>query len=94
MFELIALRYDKNFVIYVCMYVSREGIRMVIELKRDAIPAVVQNNLFKKTSLQVYRPHSFLYVCMYVCVCILDNFLRQYVGPDGKRHPAQENISS
>lgn len=31
---------------------DRDGIRMVIELKRDAIPAVVQNNLFKKTALQ------------------------------------------
>ena len=31
---------------------DREGIRVVIELKRDAIPALVQNNLFKKTSLQ------------------------------------------
>ena len=31
---------------------DRHGIRVVIELKRDAIPAVVQNNLFKKTALQ------------------------------------------
>jgi DNA gyrase subunit A len=31
---------------------DRDGIRVVIELKRDAIPAVVQNNLFKKTALQ------------------------------------------
>ena len=31
---------------------DRDGIRMVIELKRDAIPAIVQNNLFKKTGLQ------------------------------------------
>ena len=79
MFKLIALRYDKNFVIYVFMYVSREGIRMVIELKRDAIPAVVQNNLFKKTSLQVYRPHSFLYVCMYVCMCLYFRQLSQAI---------------
>ena len=31
---------------------DREGMRMVIELKKDAVPAVVQNNLFKKTALQ------------------------------------------
>jgi len=31
---------------------DRDGIRMVIELKRDAIPQVVQNNLYKKTQLQ------------------------------------------
>jgi DNA gyrase/topoisomerase IV subunit A len=31
---------------------DRDGMRMVIELKRDAVPAVVQNNLFKKTALQ------------------------------------------
>jgi DNA gyrase subunit A len=28
---------------------DRDGIRINIELKRDAIPQVVQNNLFKKT---------------------------------------------
>ena len=32
---------------------DRDGIRLVIELKRDAIPALVQNNLYKKTALQV-----------------------------------------
>ena len=31
---------------------DRDGIRVVIELKRDAIPALVQNNLYKKTALQ------------------------------------------
>ena len=31
---------------------DRDGVRVVIELKKDAIPALVQNNLFKKTSLQ------------------------------------------
>jgi DNA gyrase subunit A len=31
---------------------SREGIRVVFELKRDAVPAVVLNNLFKMTALQ------------------------------------------
>lgn len=31
---------------------DRDGIRVVIELKRDANPDVVQNNLFKKTALQ------------------------------------------
>ena len=31
---------------------DRDGIRVVVELKRDAVPALVQNNLFKKTSLQ------------------------------------------
>jgi DNA gyrase subunit A len=31
---------------------DREGLRVVIELKRDAIPEVVRNNLFKQTLLQ------------------------------------------
>jgi len=31
---------------------SREGMRIVIELKRDAVPDVVQNTLFKMTPLQ------------------------------------------
>ena len=31
---------------------DRDGVRLVIELKRDAVPALVQNNLFKKTALQ------------------------------------------
>ncbi|KAL7547483.1 hypothetical protein ACHAWF_010778 [Thalassiosira exigua] len=31
---------------------DRDGMRMVIELKRDAVAAVVQNNLLKKTPLQ------------------------------------------
>lgn len=31
---------------------DREGLRIVIELKRDAIPAIVQNNLYRKTALQ------------------------------------------
>ncbi|CAM9596691.1 unnamed protein product [Chrysoparadoxa australica] len=31
---------------------DREGVRVVIELKRDAVPQVVENNLFKKTPLQ------------------------------------------
>lgn len=31
---------------------DRDGIRVVIELKRDANPAIVQNNLYKKTALQ------------------------------------------
>ena len=31
---------------------DREGIRVVIELKRDAVPEVVQNNLFKLTQLR------------------------------------------
>ncbi|MDB5035377.1 MAG: gyrase subunit [Chlorobi bacterium] len=31
---------------------DREGLRIVIELKRDATPEVVMNNLFKHTSLQ------------------------------------------
>jgi DNA gyrase subunit A len=32
---------------------DREGIRMVIEIKRDAIPSVVLNNLYKHTQMQV-----------------------------------------
>lgn len=39
---------------------DRDGIRVVIELKRDAVPAVVQNNLFKKTSLQTSFSGNFL----------------------------------
>ena len=31
---------------------DKSGIRLIIELKRDAIPKVVLNNLFKHTSLQ------------------------------------------
>jgi DNA gyrase subunit A len=31
---------------------DRDGIRIVIELKRDSIPEVVQNNLFKQSGLQ------------------------------------------
>ncbi len=32
---------------------DRDGIRMVIELKRDAVPRVVLNNLYQKTQLQM-----------------------------------------
>lgn len=32
---------------------NRQGMRVVIELKRDAVPEVVQNNLFKHTALQI-----------------------------------------
>ncbi len=32
---------------------DRDGIRIVIDIKRDAIPSVVLNNLFKHTSMQV-----------------------------------------
>jgi DNA gyrase subunit A len=32
----------------------------VIELKRDAVPTVVENNLFKKTQLQVSFPGNLL----------------------------------
>eukprot|EP01032_Pedospumella_encystans_P020251 gene20251-23007_t len=39
---------------------DREGMRMVIELKKDAVPAVVQNNLFKKTALQTSFPGNML----------------------------------
>jgi len=39
---------------------DRDGIRVVIELKRDAVAAVVQNNLFKKTSLQTSFSGNFL----------------------------------
>jgi len=30
---------------------DRDGIRIVIELKKDAVPAVVQNNLYKKVRI-------------------------------------------
>jgi len=39
---------------------DRDGIRVVIELKRDAVAAVVQNNLYKKTSLQTSFSGNFL----------------------------------
>eukprot|EP00956_Cyclotella_meneghiniana_P042716 scaffold249306_cov73-Cyclotella_meneghiniana.AAC.3 len=39
---------------------DRDGIRMVIELKRDAVAAVVQNNLLKKTALQTSFSGNFL----------------------------------
>ncbi|GMH91219.1 hypothetical protein TrST_g1741 [Triparma strigata] len=39
---------------------DRDGIRIVIELKRDAVPAVVQNNLFKKTPMQSSFSGNFL----------------------------------
>jgi DNA gyrase subunit A len=39
---------------------DRDGIRVVIELKRDAVAAVVLNNLYKKTSLQTTFSGNFL----------------------------------
>ena len=39
---------------------DRDGIRVVIELKRDAVAAVVQNNLLKKTALQSTFSGNFL----------------------------------
>mmetsp|Transcript_19651 Transcript_19651/g.29154 ORF Transcript_19651/g.29154 Transcript_19651/m.29154 type:complete len:905 (-) Transcript_19651:1171-3885(-) len=39
---------------------DRDGIRVVIELKRDANPAVVLNNLYKKTPLQTSFSGNFL----------------------------------
>jgi DNA gyrase subunit A len=39
---------------------DRDGIRMVIELKRDAVPAIVLNNLYKKTALQTSFSGNFL----------------------------------
>ncbi|GAX23176.1 DNA gyrase subunit A [Fistulifera solaris] len=39
---------------------DRDGIRVVIELKRDAVPQVVLNNLFKKTALQTTFSGNFL----------------------------------
>lgn len=39
---------------------DREGIRVVLELKRDAVAAVVLNNLYKKTSLQTSFSGNFL----------------------------------
>ncbi|KAL3796886.1 hypothetical protein HJC23_008839 [Cyclotella cryptica] len=39
---------------------DRDGIRMVIELKRDAVAAVVQNNLLKKTALESTFSGNFL----------------------------------
>ena len=31
---------------------NRKGMRIVLDLKRDAVPQVVLNNLYKKTQLQ------------------------------------------
>mmetsp|Transcript_25222 Transcript_25222/g.55070 ORF Transcript_25222/g.55070 Transcript_25222/m.55070 type:complete len:840 (+) Transcript_25222:638-3157(+) len=39
---------------------DRDGIRVVIELKRDAVAAVVQNNLLKKSALQTTFSGNFL----------------------------------
>ena len=39
---------------------DRDGIRMVIELKRDAVAAIVLNNLYKKTPLQTSFSGNFL----------------------------------
>ena len=39
---------------------DRDGIRVVIELKKDAVPEVVQNNLYKKTPMQTSFGGNFL----------------------------------
>lgn len=39
---------------------DRDGIRVVLELKRDAAPAIVLNNLFKKTKLQTVFSGNFV----------------------------------
>eukprot|EP00613_Pedinella_sp_CCMP2098_P070681 CAMPEP_0171933674 /NCGR_PEP_ID=MMETSP0993-20121228/31419_1 /TAXON_ID=483369 /ORGANISM="non described non described, Strain CCMP2098" /LENGTH=998 /DNA_ID=CAMNT_0012574233 /DNA_START=224 /DNA_END=3220 /DNA_ORIENTATION=- len=39
---------------------DRDGVRVVIELKRDAVPGVVLNNLFQKTGLQTSFSGNFL----------------------------------
>jgi DNA gyrase subunit A len=39
---------------------DRDGIRVVLELKRDSIPAVVLNNLYKKTKLQTVFSGNFV----------------------------------
>ena len=39
---------------------DRDGIRVVFELKRDAVPAVVLNNLYQKTPLQTTFSGNFL----------------------------------
>lgn len=44
---------------------DRHGIRVVVELKRDATPKKVLNNLFKLTSLQTQFPAN--------CVALVDN---------------------
>jgi len=54
----------KNKVIEGISYVGdesgRQGLRVVVELKRDAIPMVVLNNLFKHTQMQVTFGVNFL----------------------------------
>mmetsp|Transcript_23829 Transcript_23829/g.56251 ORF Transcript_23829/g.56251 Transcript_23829/m.56251 type:complete len:1080 (+) Transcript_23829:22-3261(+) len=39
---------------------DRDGIRVVLELKRDAVPAIVLNNLYKKTKLQTVFSGNFV----------------------------------
>lgn len=39
---------------------DRHGIRVVVELKRDAVPKKVLNNLYKNTSLQTTFPSNFV----------------------------------
>ncbi|KAL3926184.1 MAG: hypothetical protein SGBAC_013574, partial [Bacillariaceae sp.] len=39
---------------------DRDGIRVVLELKRDAVPNIVLNNLYKKTQLQTSFSGNFL----------------------------------
>lgn len=39
---------------------DRDGVRIVVELKRDAVPAIVTNNLFQMTSLQTTFSGNFL----------------------------------
>jgi DNA gyrase subunit A len=43
---------------------DRDGMRVVLELKRDAVAAVVLNNLYKKTSLQTSFSGNFLSIMM------------------------------
>jgi DNA gyrase subunit A len=61
---------------------DRDGVRVVIELKRDAFPEIVQNNLFKKTSLQVrfylhsVSPFNYIVIILiHIIILILNYFL-------------------
>jgi DNA gyrase subunit A len=50
---------------------DREGVRIVIELKKDAVGAVVLNNLYMKTGLQSTFSGNFLALSKVMNLCIL-----------------------
>lgn len=60
---------------------DREGIRVVIELRRDAKPKAVLNNLYKKTELQTVFPANFVALVDGVPMTLnLKQILTEYVN--------------